>query len=492
MVSFYKNGKIGFVCLLFSSCVSMPRQEQTANLLSVPDLTASIEEGLESSFFAEGEWPEGNWWEMFQSEQLSSFIETALHSNPDLLAVQHKINTAEEEAKVVRSRLFPLIYFNFEESWELLSHHGLYRAFNPKVPINANLVDLTLSFQYEFDFWGKNLHLYRASLGAQKAQEAEAAQVDLVTTTAVAQAYFTLKTNLVRERLYLEFLKVRTQIFELQQRMREHALYSVLSPLLTAEDLLEAEKLVYNIQQEVQTDRHLLNILMGRGPDTLLEVSSDLPPLPEKLTIPRTLSVDLLSRRPDLMAQIWRVEALANEVGAAKADFYPNINLGAFIGLESVLYRFLFNSHSKAMGLEPALHLPIFTAGEIKANLRAKRATFDEAVSSYNGLILRAAQEVSDLLVIAQSLFEQKLAQEEIVDSAELRRQITRLRALSGLDSQFICYAVDLEVIEKELDDVMLLYGQYVAAIKLVKALGGGYQSTYSLPLQAQGGESDN
>jgi NodT family efflux transporter outer membrane factor (OMF) lipoprotein len=386
---------------------------------------------------------------------------------------------------VVKSRLFPLIFFDYEENYQYLSHHGLYRAFNPKIPINANLVDLTLSFNYEFDFWGKNYNLFKSAMGQQKAQVAETAQIALMTTTAVAQAYFALKTNLLREQLYEELYTVRKEWFELQRFMQEKALFSALSPLLSEENLLEAEKLVFAIKEEVETDKHLINVLLGVGPDEPLDIDDSLPSLPQSLTIPETLSLDLLSRRPDLMAQVWRVEALAHEVGAAKADFFPNINLSAFTGVESVLYRFLFNSHSTTGGLQPALHLPIFTAGSIRANIRAKKAAFDAAVEEYNQLILQSTKEVADLLVLAESIFKQKNDQEQIVEKAKDRYAITALRNVSGLDNLFEIYARQEEVIEKELDNVTLLYNQYLATIKLIKALGGGYNAP-ELPLEAE------
>lgn len=481
----YKKGAIAAL-LFLSSCASLPKEEQRKNVLSLPSLTPSVESSLESGFFALGNWPSAEWWQLFGSEELNGLIQKSLQENPNLNGVRRRIDFAAQTAKVVRSRLFPLISFDANETWQLLSHNGLYRTLNTTIPVNANLVDLTLSFTYEFDFWGKNRHLFRAALGESKAQEAEAAQVQLITTTAVAQAYFALKTNLLRKQLYERLYQVREAIFQLDSLLQTSALLSVLPPLSAKENLLEAEKLVWGIRQEVETDKHLLNILVGNGPDTPLQIQEPLSPLPSQLEIPETVSIDLLSRRPDLMAQIWRVEALANEVGAAKADFYPNINLTGFLGLESVLYALLFKSHSKAAGLQPAIHLPIFTAGAIRANIRAKKALFDDAVEQYNSLILQSTQEVSDLLIFANSLFHQKSEQEGIVASAQVRYDVTCLRNAKGLDSLLATYALEEELIAKELDDISLLFGKYAATIKLIKSLGGGYSSDYAIPITAK------
>lgn len=488
----FRLGKAHFITglILLSGCVSLPKDQQTQNLLVPPSLEKSIENGLATDFFSMGNWPSEKWWEIFNSPQLNGLIKEALGDNPSLQSIERRVEFAKQTAKVTRSRLFPLLNFDADETWELLSKHGLYRAFNPKLPIDANLVDLTLSFTYEFDFWGKNRNLYRADLGREKAEEAETAQVALLTTTAVAQAYFALKINLIRKRLFQELFEVRSAIFKLQNFLQEKALLSKLLPLFSEEQVMEAEKLVYAIAQEVETDKHLINILIGRGPDLPLEIDDSLPYLDKNLTIPSNLSFDLLSRRPDLMAQIWRCEAIAHDVGAAKADFYPNINLVGLIGLESTLYRFLFNKTSKRAALEPAIHLPIFTAGAIRANIRAQKALFDEAVQTYNNLILNSAQEVADLIVIAQAIFEKQISQEEILKDAQERYDLTQLRYEQGLDNLLAVFFVEEEWIQKELDNVTLLYDQYVATIKLIKALGGGYQSEYGVPLRAKEEES--
>ncbi len=475
------------ILLIFSGCISMPKDQQTENLLMAPSLEESIVKSIDTGIFSYGNWPEQNWWVVFQSPELDALIEEALSQNPPIQAIQRRVEFAKQTAKIVRSKLFPLLFFNAEETWQYLSHHGLYRALNPHIPINANLIDLTLSFTYEFDFWGKNKNLFQAAIGKQRAEEAEAAEVQLITSASIAQAFFALKSNLLRKRLYEELFKVRSEIFELQELLLDKALLSRLQPLLSSEQLLEAEKLILSIQEEIETDRHLINVLLGRSPDEPLEIREDLSSFSAILPLPENLSIDLLSRRPDLMAQIWRVESLAHEVGAAKADFFPNINLAAFAGLESTAYRFLFQSHSKTAALEPAIHLPIFTAGAIRANIRAKKAQFDEAVFNYNELLLKSAQEVADLLVFARTVFKQKEEQEQIVEAAKSRYDLTLLRQEKGLDNRLAVYYVQEEWIHKKLENVSLLYNQYLAAVKLIKALGGGYLSEYRLPLSAGG-----
>ncbi|MBI5273815.1 MAG: efflux transporter outer membrane subunit [Chlamydiales bacterium] len=495
MIFFNRVWIFGYFFLL-AGCVSLSKQEQTEHVLAPPSMESTLNESLATGVFAMGDWPDKNWWEVFQSDQLNSLINEVLVANPSIRAIEKQIAFAKQAAVIVRSNLFPLVFFDAKDTWQYLSQNGLYRAFNPDLNLNANLVDLTLSFTYEFDFWGKNRNLFEAAIGKAKEQEAEAEQVKLVITTAIAQTYFALKTNLVRKKLYETLLQVRRGSFQLQQLLEEHSLSSKLEPLQLEEDVFETEKELLAIEEEIAANKHFINMLRGKGPDEVLEVNDLLPSLANHISLPENLSIDLLARRPDLMAQIWKAEAIAHEVGAAKADFLPNVNLTALLGLESTSYALLFNGSSGTVGATPAIHLPIFTAGAIRANVRAKKALFDQAIYEYNDLILKSIQEVADLIVLATSVFEQKQKQDKIVADAILRYELITLRHQNGLDSLFANYAKEQEVIQKKIKNIELIYGQYLACIKLIKALGGGYYYTTSIPIQKEAinakKESDN
>src|SRR5690606_35990663 len=127
---------------------------------------------------------------------------------------------------IARSDLLPLVYFNATDQWQYLSENGLYRALNPNIRLNNQQIDFSLSFSYEFDFWGKYRNLYRAALGRQKAAIAEAAQVELIISTSLAQTFFALKTNLMRKAYYEALWKVRNRYFELQTKLLKSSLYS--------------------------------------------------------------------------------------------------------------------------------------------------------------------------------------------------------------------------------------------------------------------------
>ena len=479
------NKSLIFCSLTFlSGCLNLTpsSEEQAQNLIPTPSLDNTVEKALDTPFFSVGSWPEENWWDVFTNLQLNELMNRALAQNPTLQSIQRQVENAKQRSIIARGQLFPLLFFNASDNLQFLSKNGLYRALNPNLPLSAGLIDMTLAFTYEFDFWSKYRNIFQAALGREKAEEASQAQVKLIITTAVAQAFFALKTNLIKAELYRDLCEVRKNIFNLQNLLLKNALSSKLPVYLSEEVLLESEKLIFAIEEEVEVDKHLLNILIGNGPDVPLGIDAELPSLPKTLVIPECLSLNLLSRRPDLMAQIWRVEALAHEIGVARADFFPNINLSAILGLESFHFSNLFNGSSGTGSAEPAFTLPIYTAGTIQANIDSKRALFDAALFDYNDLLLKSAQEVADLLVLAKSIYGQQSMQAVIVGCADARYGLTELRKQNGLDNDFQIYALQEEVIQKKLANIDLIYGQYLATVKLIKALGGGYASDF-LPI---------
>lgn len=473
----YNYSWLLLLCFCLIGCkVSLPKDKQTEHLHAVPNITHAINQSVQKkAIFSTGSWPQRQWWALYKAPELNHLIAQSLANNPSIQEIRSRLMIARQEALVTRSNLFPLVFFDAQETNIYLSQNGLYRAFNPTLPLNATLIDLSLSFNYEFDFWGQNRNLFDAALGMAKAQEAETAEVELVISTALSQAYFAYKTNLQRKQLYEELLQVRRNTNQLQSLLVQKGLSSKLPALLSDENVAEAQKWLASINEELSNDQHLINVLAGQGPDSPLAINNTLPPLPQKLQLPRTLSLDLVARRPDLMAQIWRAQAAAYKTGAAMSNFYPNVNLIALLGLESVAWAKLFDPSSGTAASKPAIHLPIFTAGAIRASIRAAKAEFDAAIFAYNNLLLKSTQEILDTLAFAQRVYRQKQEQNLIVKQAQQRYQLTRLRQQKGLDSQFDSYYLHEELIQKKLTNLNLLYNQYLASIKLIKALGGGY-----------------
>ncbi len=464
--------------ILLSSCLSMSDSDKKQHLAASPSIDKSKQEGIDSHVFVKGDWPDKQWWTFLQSPVLSEWIEESLSKNPSLHSLEYSIEQARQAAAVARSRLMPNLFFNGVDNYSYFSEHELAHLYNPSLPLSGYEVDLSLAFNYEFDFWNKNRNLFRAAMGEFHARQAEFAEVELIVSTSLAQAYFALLTTRKKKDLYEELTAVRRSRFELQKHLEAGALLSALPPLLGDEAVKEAEQDVLETIDQIKIQSHQINVLIGNGPDEPLVLEHLPKNPPEQIPLPDNLSTNLLSRRPDLMAQIWRAESLAAEVGAAKANYFPNINLATFGGFKSVAWATLFHNSSHTVGYSPAFSLPIFTAGAIGSNIRTKKAAFDQAIFEYNNLLLVSAQEVADLLSQVQTVYKQKELQTRVVLDAKRRFDLTVLRQEGCLDSEFAILDYREALLEKQIKEVDYTYLQYAFLVKLIKALGGGYVSS--------------
>lgn len=458
---------------LSAGCVKIPTDEANCRLAPTP----SLEITADSLGFQKGDFPSRNWWEMFQDPQLDHLIGVALSESPTLQKVEARLQEAEQEAQIKRSYLFPTIGFDANVNWQRLSPNGFFRAFAPTIPAQVTEYELGLNLFYEFDFWGKNRNLYQAQLGIAKAEMAEKESAILILTTSVAITYYTLQAQLQQLELLREERKISQELVKLTGLRQEHALDTTTQTISTEEQLLLINKTILGAQQNVYLTRNRLNMLIGQGPEgrEKIEKIALIPTV--SFPLPENLSSNLLARRPDLMAHIWRVEAMAHHVGAAKADFYPNVNLTALAGLDSVFFRKFFNWESRAASVQPALYLPIFTAGRIKANLRAKEADFHEAIYAYNEALLRAVKEVADQIVTLKTADHTLRVEEKLVQKKLQNYQIVQLRYKNAINTLLQLLTSQEEFIQEKYKKIESEYNRIRASIELIKALGGGYCS---------------
>ncbi len=460
---------------LFGSCMSISDLEQNTAFLPPMNIDRSVSGALSNAFFITGDWPNLEWWKIFNNEELNELINQALQKNPTILSVAQNIEIAKQMSVKSRANLFPSIFFEGEEQWGRISQNGVDRALNPTVSLQNNEITLNLAFTYEFDFWGKYRNLFKSSLRIKSAEIAETKQVELITSASMAQAYYALKSVLQQKKLYNELLEIQLNILNLISLLEQHAILSKIDPATAKENVDETIKIVSSLDQDVAFGMHLVNILKGDSPDTALSVSDELSMVPQSVQIPQDLSSDLLIRRPDLVAAILRVEALAFQTNAAVADFFPRVNLKGYLGLDSLGYEHLMNWKSGILGLIPSVYIPIFNMGAVRANLKMKKAEMEKAIYDYNQILLRSLQEVSDSLSLSENWFHQKQSQKDILANAQLKLDLVELKTQHGINSALDFFYEKEEVLQKKIQDVEITLNQYISLVNLMKALGGGF-----------------
>jgi NodT family efflux transporter outer membrane factor (OMF) lipoprotein len=193
------------------------------------------------------------------------------------------------------------------------------------------------------------------------------------------------------------------------------------------------------------------------------------------LALPSALPADLLGRRPDIVASRWRVEAAAKDADAARADFYPNINLLLFAGLQAITFTHFLESGSRALGIGPAVHLPIFDGGRLRGNLGAKYADFDAAAEQYNQALADALREVADQVAAWRSIEGQEAEVGAALAAAQAAYDLSLARYRAGLTNYLTVLTTESQLTSQRVLAAELRARRLESAIGLARALGGGY-----------------
>jgi NodT family efflux transporter outer membrane factor (OMF) lipoprotein len=311
------------VSLSFAGCASYSGIQGEAHALAPQSLAFDQDR-------TGGDWPREDWWTRFGDPKLDALVQQALQGNPSLRAAEARVRAARALADATGSSLYPTVDLEASATRERLSRNDIYPP-----PFGGSWVNqgrIALDFNYEFDFWGKHRAELEAALGDARAASADAAQARLVLATGVAQTYFQTQTDLAALAVARQTLAHRESLLELNRVRTSRGLEAAITLRQSDQQIAASRVEVSAVEAAVQLDRHQLAALLGLGPDAPLEVEPGLPAYGEALVLPANLPANLLARRPDIAAQRFRVESAAARIGAAKADFFPNVNLAAFAG----------------------------------------------------------------------------------------------------------------------------------------------------------------
>ena len=472
-MSAWRNLKIlGAILIGLSACLRIPREEMPVQDPSC-HLEGSTAEALADGTLTLGHFPHRSWWKELGDPVLNELEEAALKESPTLKRVEERLKAAMEVVRERRAKLYPELNFDAGTNYEHFSRFGFFREVAPTVPAVVNDVTMNLSFYYEFDFWGKNRAILHAAMGTVAAMAAERLQAELILTTSIAYSYAELQLLLCEKNILERKESNRKAVVLSRARREQFALDTILESLNARSEVLDVQARLTDLSKKIKLQIHRLKALSGLGQDAELPLAFR-PLDPLRVFVPENLSLDLIGRRPDLIAQKGRVEAASFQVGAAKTLFYPNINLTALAGIETIHWNKVFNVASFDGALQPAIHLPIFTAGRLRAQWKEKIAEFNEAVFGYNELILQAAQEVADQLTNISLLQKEIDVREGSLELAMQRQRVVKRRVEHALDDRISLLQTENRVLDTELVLAELEYGKQLANILLIRSLGGG------------------
>jgi NodT family efflux transporter outer membrane factor (OMF) lipoprotein len=456
--------------VVLGACAAIPHQD-----LSRPRTAQSY--ATAQSFAAPATiWPGDQWWRAYGDAQLDQLIDEALVGSPDVAAAKARLDKAQAGVSSARAALLPTLQGQGQVGETKQSYNtGIPPAFVPKGYNSVGQV--TLNFNWELDFWGKNRKAVAAAASEARASQADLAEARLVLSTAIASAYADLARLWAEHDVAARAVQSRQETLDLVTRRVANGLdtHGELSQAQAGPASARAD--LDATDEQIALTKNVIAALMGAGPDRGLTIARPGPEALRAFGLPASLAADLVGRRPDLTAARWRAEAASSRIGVAKAQFYPNINLVALIGYQSLGLSQLFASGSGIGQVGPAVTLPIFEGGRLRANLRGARADYETAVASYDQTLTQALKDVADAAASERALSARLKESSDALAADEDAYRIARLRYEGGLANYQSVLLAEDAVLQSRRVVVDLQARAFTLDVQLVRALGGGYQT---------------
>ena len=452
------------VVLALAACAELPPADPATTLggPQVGDFIAG----------AGGQWPGANWWSTFNDAQLNTLIEQALRNSPSMEVAAARVQQAGAQAQILTANTGAVLTGDASLTREHYSANSIYPP--PIGGSTLNSGDVGLNFSYDIDWWGRNRSQLTAALGRSAAAQAEAAGAAATLSAAVANVYYQWQVVSGRLALLDQIEAQRKRLIELEAPRVKSGISAGdnVTPLVAD----AAAPRQTRVQLETQRDQlyyQLKSLVGGNQFPQQLQVQA-MPVLERGL--PPNMPLDLLARRADVAASRERVRAALHDVDASRAAFYPDFNLSAVVGFSSFGLSNLLQSSSRNIGVTPALHLPIFDAGRLRAKLDSSRADVKLVIAQYDQAVQTAVSDVNDAAVQLQGAQREQEALAQQLNARKRDLASAQRRMHAGLSDGREAVRDQLSILG--LDDQELLRQQRAisARINLIKALGGGYQ----------------
>ncbi|HXF87091.1 MAG TPA: efflux transporter outer membrane subunit [Xanthobacteraceae bacterium] len=418
--------------------------------------------------------PTPDWWRGFRSRQLTGLVEEALTSNLDIAAAVARIVQADAQARIAGAALLPAVQLDADYSRSRSSRTTSPSSGTSSGGSTRTLYSTSLSASYEIDFWGKNRAALLAAENAAVASRFDREVVALTTVVSVATAYFQVAAAQERLRVARDNLAAAERVLGV---IRDRFSVGTASALDVAqqESLVAAQRaaippLVQTLQQNIA----VLALLIGRPPARVTITGSNL----WQLAIPAVtpgLPSDLLTRRPDVREAEAQLAAANANVEAARAAFFPSIQLTGQGGYQSALLRTLVRPESTFFSLAAGLTQPIFDGALLQGQFDLQHGRQDELLQNYRRAVINAFTDVERALVAVQQTAEQERLQRDVVSSSRRAFEIAEQRLREGT-VDLVTVLQTQQALFQGLDNLaQVRLARLLAVLSLFQALGGGW-----------------
>jgi NodT family efflux transporter outer membrane factor (OMF) lipoprotein len=419
----------------------------------------------------------GDWWRMYQVSQLDALEAQVDPANQTLKVAEANFRTARAAIGYARSNEAPTIGTNPSVGTVRESANAPYFLTNLANNGGGDFI-LPVDMNYEIDLWGR---IRRGVTAAREQAQASAADLETARLTLHAELatdYFGLRSADEQEKILDDTIGAYQNALQLTQQRFNGGL-ALQSDVTQAESQLEQAR-VQRSDVEVQRAQleHAIAVLVGKPPAKL-----SIPPSPINVQspqvpiIPGLLPSELLERRPDIAADERRMAAANEQIGIAKAAYYPSLSLSAVVGMEGTSALNWFTWPSRFWAVGPAFSETLFDGGRRRATNERARAAYDATVASYRQTTLTAFQQVEDNLAALRVLQAESEQQHRATNAALQSLQTFQQRYEGGLSLYLEVITSQTTALADQRNEIDIMRRRLDASVLLIKALGGGWDA---------------
>jgi NodT family efflux transporter outer membrane factor (OMF) lipoprotein len=417
------------------------------------------------------DWPAEGWWRKYDDPQLDRLISEGVAASPDLAAASARFRTAQGLTQQAGAALLPSL-----DATGAVDYQKQSRNIGAPVPSGWNATGTAaLSLNFDLDLFGKNRAALRAARKDAEGARFEVEQSRLLLTTGIASVYADVAALYAQRDSLSQALDIRQQTYRFVKARYDAGLETIDSVRQAEARIPQTKSDLAATDEAIMLDKHALAVLVGQGPDRALTIDRPAVGALPAQGIPADASINLIGRRPDVATARTRVEAAAERIKEARAAFYPDINIWALVGLQSLGLGSLFDSGSKFASVSPAVTLPLFHGGELQGQYRGRRGQYDEAVALYDGQVIQALRETADTLTSEQQLAERLGQSRSALVAYEDALRVARGRYQQGLTNYLTVLTAEESVVSARLTVAQLETRSFTLDVQLVRALGGGF-----------------
>ena len=417
-----------------------------------------------------------DWWRGFGDPQLDRLVSDAVEGSPSLDAALARVSQARAVLATRDADNGPNVTLDASEQVARLS--GRYTIPPPFAGSTRFIGSTAANLSWNLDLFGRQKAAIEGARASVRAAALDVAAARLTLSGAVVQTYVDMARAEMQAGIAQRTIATRENSLRLVNVRIRNNLSSKLEAQAAATLLAQARQALLRSQAAQLLAKTALAALAGRGVDYPATIGPTAIRLDAALPLPRAVPADLLARRADIAAAQARIEAAAAGRQVARRAFYPNVNLAAMAGFQAVGLGNLVSFDAGTAGVGPALHLPLFDNGRLKAELAGSTALLDAATADYNDRIVGAVREAADALARIGALEADRVRQREVVRGFAETGRLNAIRVSSGLDSRLDLVDNDVRTLEAEQADANLAADAAQQRIALVLALGGGFDSS--------------